>query len=163
MNAMYYVKSITSTFLTVLLLILCGCASTGSSSHKSVATDTETMTLEDHLRRINGVRIVGTGQAAKVFVGGTRGVSSVSRGMGTPESKKDLNLSDSDDRQPLFVVDGQKVGRNYPDVRDMFSRGEIKSVKLLSDAEAAQYGGQSGNGVIVITTNSASDNDNGSE
>lgn len=78
--------------------------------------------------------------------------------MGKPESNKDINLNDSDRRQPLFVVDGQKVGRNYPDVRDMFSPGEIASVKLLTDAQASQYGSQGGSGVIVITTQSAKNN-----
>jgi len=45
----------------------------------------------------------------------------------------------------------------------MFSRGEIKSVKLLSDSEASQYGGQSGYGVIEITTKSAARNEEQAE
>jgi outer membrane cobalamin receptor len=72
--------------------------------------------------------------------------------MGKPSSKTDINMGDSNDRQPLFVIDGQKVGRNYPDVRDMVTTGQIKSVRLLKDSEASQYGSQSGFGVIEIIT-----------
>jgi len=135
-----------------------GCATSGSSSQESSAPEDETWTLEEHLRRINGVQIIGSGDYAKVVLRGSQGISSVSRGMGEPDSKKDINLGDSDERQPLFVVNDQKVGRNYPDVRDMFSPGEIASVKLLTDSQAAQYGSQGGNGVIVITTKSAENN-----
>ena len=139
-----------------LLVALAGCSTSGSTSQsgKSVASEAErgSMTLEDHLRRINGVSIQGSGDYAKVFVGGARGVSNVSRGMGPPDDKTDRNLGDSNQRQPLFVVDGQKAGRDYPSIRDMFSPGEIKSVRLLSDSEASQYGSEGGHGVIVIST-----------
>ncbi len=148
-------KTILYTTMFAALLITTGCATTGSTGQKSTAPEDETWTLEEHLRRINGVQIMGSGDYAKVILRGSQGISSISRGMGEPEDKKDINLNDSDERQPLFVVNGQKVGRNYPDVRDMFSPGEIASVKLLTDSQAAQYGSQGGNGVIVITTKSA--------
>lgn len=151
-------RSILYTTVIAILLIATGCATSGSSSQKTTAPEDETWTLEEHLRRINGVQVMGSGDYAKVILRGSQGISNISRGMGEPEDKKDINLNDSDERQPLFVVDGQKVGRNYPDVRDMFSPGEIASVKLLTDAQAAQYGSQGGNGVIVITTKSAEKN-----
>lgn len=158
---MGYLKS---GFLWVFLIVLVtvmGCSTSGSTSQssKSVASENEreSMTLEDHLRRINGVSIQGSGDYAKVFVGGARGVSNVSRGMGSPDDKTDINMGDSDQRQPLFVVDGQKAGRNYPSVRDMFSPGEIKSVRLLSDSEASQYGNEGGSGVIAISTEADSE------
>lgn len=152
---MDYLRSLLISALVITLLAVAGCATSGSSGKKSTAPEDETWTLEEHLRRINGVQIMGSGDYAKVILRGSQGISSVSRGMGEPEDKKDINLGDSDERQPLFVVDGQKVGRNYPNVRDMFSPGEIATVKLLTDSQAAQYGSQAGNGVIVITTKSA--------
>lgn len=155
---MKYAKSIFNVLLIALLFITFGCATSGSSSQKSTAPEDATLTLEDHLRRINGVRIMGNGDYAKVLIRGGGGISSVSRGMGEPESKKDINLGDSDERQPLFVVDGQKVGRNYPNVRDMFGPGDIASVELLSKSEASQYGSQGGSGVILIKTKAAQNN-----
>ncbi len=56
------------------------------------------------------------------------------------------------------MVDGQKVGRDYPNVAQMFSPGEIKSVRLLPESEASQYGSQSGYGVIEIITKAAASN-----
>lgn len=139
------------------LFLMLGCASSSSTSQsdqKSVAEGSEYMTLEDHLRRINGVRISGSGDYAKVVLR-PRGFSNASRGMGAPDDKTDMNLGDSDDRQPLFVVDGQKAGRNYPRVKEMFSEGEIKSVQLLPESEASQYGSEGGFGVIKIVTKSS--------
>lgn len=155
---MKYAKSVFNVLLIALLFISFGCATSGSSSQKSTAPEDATLTLEDHLRRINGVQITGSGDYAKITLRGGGGISSVSRGMGEPESKKDMNLSDSDERQPLFVVDGQKVGRNYPDIRDMFGPGDIASVELLTKSKASQYGSEGGSGVIVITTKAAQNN-----
>jgi len=142
----------------IAMLLLAGCGSSGNMGQQSSSSSTgdEYMTLADHLRRINGVTISGSGNHAKVMLRGTRGISTVSRGLGTPENKTNLNLRDDDDqKQPLFVLDGQKVGRSYPDVRDMLAPGQIKSVKLLSASEASRYGSESGYGVIEITTRSS--------
>ena len=142
----------------VAALFAAGCASGGSSIKRASSGD-EYMTLEDHLRRINGVTIMGSGKNAKVMLRGTRGISTISHDISSqnrPDRKTDLRLNDSDARQPLFVVDGQKIGRDYPDVRDMLAPGEIKSVKLLKASEATRYGSQSGHGVIEITTRSDS-------
>jgi len=65
-----------------------GCATSGSSSQESSAPEDETWTLEEHLRRINGVQIIGSGDYAKVVLRGSQGISCVSRGMGEPDSKK---------------------------------------------------------------------------
>ncbi|WP_445664449.1 TonB-dependent receptor plug domain-containing protein [Fodinibius sp. AD559] len=154
---MEFVNKGIKLIIVASLLMMAGCATSSTTNQKSTAgTDgTENMTLEDHLRRINGVQVTGSGDYAKVMLR-PRGFSGASRGA-TSSGKGDLAVGDSDQRQPLFVVDGQKVGRNYPNVAQMFSPGEIKSVRLLSESEASQYGGQSGYGVIEIVTKAASD------
>lgn len=161
---MNYLKAGIPLIFLGLLVALTGCSTSGNTSQSTQSAseeERESMTLDDHLQRINGVTIQGSGDYAKVFVGGARGVSNVSRGMGTPEDKTDINMGDSNQRQPLFVVDGQKAGRDYSNVRDMFSPGEIKSVRLLSDSEASQYGSEGGHGVIAISTKEkADDGDN---
>ncbi len=40
-------------------------------------------------------------------------------------------------------------------VAEMLSEGEIRSVRLLPESEASQYGSQGGNGVIEIITKAA--------
>ncbi|WP_441001207.1 TonB-dependent receptor [Fodinibius sp. SL11] len=141
--------------LVASLLLMVGCATSSTSQRSTAGTDgTENMTLEDHLRRINGVQINGSGDYAKVVLR-PRGFSGVSRGK-TSDRKGEYAFGDSDQRQPLFVVDGQKVGRNFPNVADMFSPGEIKSVRLVPESEASQYGSEGGQGVIEIVTKSAS-------
>lgn len=154
---MTYLNQGIKLLIVAALLVMTGCATSSTSNKSSTeGTDgTEYMTLEDHLRRLNGVRISGSGDYAKVILR-PRGISGASRGMGSPESKSDINMGDSDQRQPLFVVDGQKVGRDYSSVAEMFSEGEIKSVRLIPESEAAQYGSEGGNGVIEIITNTAS-------
>lgn len=142
------------------LLVMTGCATSSTTNQSSTAgtEGTDTMTLEDHLRRINGVQVTGSGDYAKVRLR-PRGISGASRGMEWSGNKGDLAVGDSDKRQPLFVVDGQKVGRDYPNVAQMFSPGEIKSVRLLPESEASQYGSQAGYGVIeIITKASANSN-----
>ncbi|MDR3219284.1 MAG: TonB-dependent receptor [Dysgonamonadaceae bacterium] len=75
--------------------------------------------------------------------GGADGGSTIRiRGIGT--------LSGSTD--PLFVVDGVRVGSNA----DFLNPWDIKSVEILKDASAtAIYGSQGANGVIMITTHKA--------
>lgn len=155
---MRYLNNVTKLLLVTIVVLIAGCGTSGNMEQQraSASSGNEYMTLEDHLRRINGVRIVGSGNNTKVILRGTRGISTVSRGLGTPESKTNLNLRDSDQRQPLFVLDGNKIGRDYSDVKDMLAPGEISTVKLLTASEASRYGSESGNGVIEITTKSGS-------
>jgi hypothetical protein len=154
----YFRNGIKLLFVALLLVTTaCGSGSSVKQSNKTDGTDgSDYMTLEDHLRRINGVRVTGSGDYAKVVLR-PRGISGVSRGVSS-SSKGDPGFGDSNQRQPLFVVDGQVIGQDYPTVRDMFAQGEIKSVKLLPESEASQYGSQSGYGVIEITTNSDDSN-----
>ncbi|MEL7832729.1 hypothetical protein [Fodinibius sp. Rm-B-1B1-1] len=155
---MTYLNQGIKLLVIAALLVMTGCATSSTSNQSSVeGTDgTEYMTLEDHIRRLNGVRISGSGDYAKVILR-PRGMSNASRGVSS-SGKGDPGLGDSDQRQPLFVIDGQKAGRNYPSVADMFSEGEIKSVRLLPESEASQYGSEGGHGVIEIITNVAADN-----
>lgn len=154
---MEFFKKGIKLIVVVSMLMMTGCATSSSSQKSTAGTDgTENMTLQDHLRRINGVQITGSGDYAKVVMR-PRGISGVSRGE-TSSGKGDLALGDSDKRQPLFVVDGQKVGRDYPNVAQMFSPGEIKSVRLLPESEASQYGSEGGHGVIEIVTKAESNN-----
>ncbi|PAU94744.1 hypothetical protein CK503_04520 [Aliifodinibius salipaludis] len=118
--------------LCVLLLGSIGCATTSQHSQAIESQDNTTYwTLEDFLRRANGVQLNGSGNDIQVIIRGHKSISN-------PFS------------QPLFIVDGQKAGRNYYRVSSMFARGEINSVKVLPPGASAQYGMQGHYGVIEI-------------
>lgn len=121
-----------STLALVLILIVGGCASSGSTSESSM--DTQQMTLREHLERNSQVTVTGRYANTRVSI---RGEGSLS----------------NPGQQPLFVVDGQKWGRSFYDVASKFTRGQIESVKVLVGAGANMYGSEGGNGVIVIKTN----------
>ncbi len=126
-----------SVVLLLCLLIASGCASSGTTSQQSTTQNTSIVnywTLEDFLRRANGVQIIDRGGELQVTI---RGNSSI----GNPGN------------QPLYVVDGQKAGRSFSRVSSMFSRGEIISVKILPAGAASQYGMEGNYGVILITSN----------
>ena|SRR5680860_463890 len=121
-----------SAIALALILMVIGCASSGSSTQSS--NDTENMTLREHLERHNEVTLSGRYANTRVAI---RGEGSLS----------------NPGQQPLFVVDGQKMGRNFYDVASKLTRGQIESVKVLVGAGANMYGSEGGNGVIVIKTN----------
>ncbi|MEL7833129.1 TonB-dependent receptor plug domain-containing protein [Fodinibius sp. Rm-B-1B1-1] len=121
-----------SIALCLLLLGSLGCASTSQQSQKHSTTDhTNYWTLEDFLRRANGVHLNGSGNDIQIIIRGQRSINN-------PLA------------QPLFVVDGQKAGRNYAYVASMFGPGDIISVTVLSAGASSQYGMEGNYGVIEI-------------
>jgi outer membrane cobalamin receptor len=121
--------------IIVGLLIINGCSSSGTVSQKTIkeSNPENNWTLKDHLRRKAGVRIMGTGADTRVII---RGESSTA----------------NPTNQPLFVIDGQKVGHSFANVNDMLFRGEIQFVEVLPPSRSAQYGMEGHFGVIVIHT-----------
>ncbi|MDB4949034.1 MAG: TonB-dependent outer membrane protein SusC/RagA [Gemmatimonadetes bacterium] len=93
--------------------------------------DRKVATVEEALRgRVPGVDIISTGEPG-------RGSQVVIRGQNFLGSSA-----------PLYVVDGMYTGSN-PNLNP----DDIESIQVLKDASAAaQYGAQSANGVVVITT-----------
>lgn len=136
------------SILTLLFisLIFAGCTATESVTETSVdaeqneelqqdradnfATD-ETYyyrDLSDYLERIPGVNVSGNSVTI-------RGVNSFTSGI-----------------EPLFVIDGQAVGQNYLQVKNMINVRDIDYVRALKGSDAAIYGVRGGNGVILIVT-----------
>ena len=105
-----------------------------SGSNNSInpnKTAPSNLSLADMLRKISGVTVTGNGNNAKVIV---RGASSFGA------------------NDPLYVVNGVSVGNNYAMVANSINTNEITSLRALKGAEAAIYGTQGGNGVILIRT-----------
>lgn len=134
-------KKYVSLSLLVMLGILTfavGCSTSGETvsqqqQEKENYNTQETWTLRDHLRRVTGVRLTGSKGSTRVII---RGESSV------------VNTGN----QPLFTIDGQKVGRNFSSVNGMLSEGEITSVEVLPPSRATLYGMEGNYGVIRIYT-----------
>lgn len=128
--------------LSSLLIISIGCASNQSVSKSDTDItekhSTNYWTLEDFLRRANGVQLSGTQGNMQVIIRGHSSINSSS--------------------QPLYVIDGQKAGRNFSQVSNMFSRGDIVSVKVLPASAASQYGIEGSFGVIEIESKYALNN-----
>ena len=130
-------------FIVILLIsttgLLAGCASSGSqrSSGGSQGEITDpSLTLADYLRRYSSVRVQGSGRNVQVFVRGS-------------------NNSVTGTNAPLFVVDGQRVGRQYSTVAGIVNVRDIASIDVLKGTEASsRYGMEGSNGVIVIRTKS---------
>ncbi len=130
------------TILVGLFLIgtMVGCASTGKTTgdtnseveNKSTSSE-EHLTLEDHLRRLGGVRVSGSGSNIQVTIRGKMSVS-------------------NPDEQPLFVLNGREIGHSYSRVSEMVSTHVIKSVEAIPASRASNYGLKGGAGVIEIVT-----------
>ncbi|HKK43980.1 MAG TPA: TonB-dependent receptor plug domain-containing protein [Balneolaceae bacterium] len=124
-------------FLIVLLSV--GCATsretsgTAKASTSEVKVDNPSTSLADYLKRVPGVEVFETGSTAQITIRGTVSV------YGNPT--------------PLFVVDGNRYGRDFSDVKNAVPVDMIKSVRVLKGVEASSaYGMEGGAGVIVIKT-----------
>lgn len=131
---------LTGTLVIASLIAFTGCSTSQKASQASGESVTATSgtgywTLEDYLRRINGVQVRGSGNDIYLSI---RGPNSI----GNP------------DAQPLFIVNGQKVGRDYSFVSGLFSPGEIQSVRVLPASQTNMYGMEGNYGVILIQTKS---------
>lgn len=120
--------------LFVSLLISVGCASSGSTSGSEQigsAYNTNYWTLEDFLRRASSVQLHGQGDNIRVTIRGNNS-------LGNPGN------------QPLYIVDGQKAGRDFAQVSSMFAEGDIISVIVHPAGSSSRYGMEGNYGVIVI-------------
>ncbi len=88
----------------------------------------EVLTLEDYLRRIPGLMVSSGGVRVR---GGS---------------------SSLQNNQPLFIVDGVRMGHSLDRVSQMINVAEIDDLSVLKDvSETSFYGASGSNGVIVIT------------
>ncbi len=97
----------------------------------------ESLPLYQYLRRFPGIQVTGSGDNVLVMV----------RGGG---------MSDFGGNEPLYVIDGARIGNSYAQAAAAVSVNDIKSVTVLKDAASTSaYGLAGANGVIIIKTRSA--------
>ncbi len=125
----------------VCILIVSGCISSGGATagnssdpnQVNVNGNNSQLSLADYLAKVPGVNVYGSGSNVKIQI---RGVNSFRDGA----------------TRPLFVVDGQRVGKSYQEVLGYVNVQNINSVKVLKGSDAALYGLEGGSGVIEIVT-----------
>lgn len=109
-----------------------------TGSYSSIENPEQSISLADHLRRVSGVQVVGSGNNAKVTI---RGIHSF-----------------YGDNEPLFVVNGQPLAGGLSTASQTVPVANIKSIRVLKNAEdIGFYGVRGANGVIEITMKSAGD------
>lgn len=72
---------------------------------------------------------------------------------GVPVLMKATNsISNFDNGEPLYILNGQIIGNSFRSINQLVDNYNVKSVKILSGADASTYGSQGAKGVIKITT-----------
>ncbi len=126
---------------SLFLFLTLGCTGSKSTADSSASErdsgtelsgDRSAYDLVDYLVRIPGVHVQGGGHNVSVTI---RGPNSVMFST-----------------QPLYVVNGQILGRDFSRAKNAVQMHEIERVRVLRGNDAAIYGFQGANGVIVIQT-----------
>lgn len=72
---------------------------------------------------------------------------------GVPVLAKTSNsFSSSGTQEPLYILDGYEIGNSFASLNEVVKSFNVKTVKVLSSADANMYGTRAANGVIVVTT-----------
>lgn len=117
---------------TLLSIFILGCYSAPINQNSNRVYSS----LTEYLQTIPGIQITGNDNNGHVRL----------TGMGTQTTQ----VSDT---SPLFVIDGQQVGRSLPRLAGILNPNDIRRVKLLRSADQTSFYGINGaNGVIEITT-----------
>jgi TonB-dependent SusC/RagA subfamily outer membrane receptor len=101
-------------------------------------TNSPTSQLVDYMRKLPGVMVRGSHPNVSVMI----------RGVKTSDGNT----------EPLYVLDNVPMGNNYAQVAGIVDVTRIKKVSVLKGAQAAIYGTQGSNGVIIITMKTPSAN-----
>jgi TonB-dependent SusC/RagA subfamily outer membrane receptor len=136
----HIMKTILPLIFISISIILFSCSTSRDANQdqinleptSSIQDPDPSVTLEQHLQKVPGVMVHGSGQNARIRI---RGISSLNSG-----------------NDPLFVVNGQSMSGGFAAVRNSIAVGEIKSIKVLKNpSEVGFYGVRGANGVIEIT------------
>lgn len=67
-------------------------------------------------------------------------------------SKTSNSFSSSATQEPLYILDGYELGNSFSSLNEAVKSFNVKTIKVLSSADANRYGTRAANGVIVVTT-----------
>lgn len=133
------------TFFIIIFLFSCKTSKEASKNEGNDITVTvtedepnkvspvdRTVSLADHLRKLSGVVVRGSGSDAMVYV--RSGASSLTQS-----------------GEPLYVVNGQPFNGGFQDLSNAIDVNLIHSIQVLKNAsDTSFYGMRGANGVILI-------------
>ena len=123
--------------LIVFLLFLFSCNSTKSPINsnteiETVSNDRTDISLLDRIRKKGGVVI-------------RNGIPFINRANNT------FNVAGN--QEPLYILNSQNMGNSFKSINQLVDSFNVNSIEILTGPDAAGYGSQASNGVIIITTN----------
>lgn len=133
----------TVLWLALSAIFFFSCGTAKMSTENSDGSNSKNTTglydsLADHLRKYPGVEV-------REF-GGNDGEVLIRGGSNTI----------TQDKRPLFVINGSIVGRSYKSANSAIDPNNIKRIRIKKSlAETNRYGKDGVNGVIEITTNNS--------
>ncbi|MDX1667027.1 MAG: TonB-dependent receptor plug domain-containing protein [Saprospiraceae bacterium] len=138
---MYNRISFMMAVLALVLVTACSTQQKQSGDQKievkdanSIRVDAQYLPLYQYLRRLPGVRVMGSGDNVRVSV---RGASN----------------TENAENDPLYVLDGVPLGHDYSSLERAVEPIDIDNVSVLKGSEAiAAYGLRGSNGVIIVDT-----------
>ncbi|WP_396636005.1 TonB-dependent receptor plug domain-containing protein [Maribacter sp. R77961] len=131
-------KNVSLLLMIITLLIFNSC---GSSKSKNT-TKSE---LEQELNEKN--------RGAVSLLTRVIQLPGIVRRNGRPVINKTANsILASATEEPLYILDSYIVGSSFSSVNQLVDSFNVKTIEILSDAAAAEYGARAANGVIKITT-----------
>lgn len=131
-------KKLTSyILLTGMWLALAACSTTdqASGSRPDNTKDySQYNNMVQVLQSVQGLRVMGTGSDARVFMSGYNSVSATQK-------------------EPLYVVDGVPVTSSLSQLNLLITPVQVKKVRTIRGTQAtSRYGDQGLFGVVLITT-----------
>ncbi|WP_282074765.1 TonB-dependent receptor [Maribacter aquivivus] len=123
---------------SIAILLLCSCGPAKSTTKDKSSLDTElreknraNLSLLQRIRQKPGVVLQNN----------------------VPILNKTTNSFDSGGNQePLYVLNNQIIGNSFHSVNELIDSYNVKKIVVLSGADAAGYGTQASNGVILFNT-----------
>lgn len=124
-----------------VLLFLTGCASSGpagggeQADSNTIEIHNPSLSLADYIRRAGGVSVHNVDGRTHIKIRGNASFNSTS--------------------EPLFVLDGVRMGNDYDRVENLVPLNFIQSIQVLKGSEASsRFGMAASSGAIIITTKS---------
>ncbi len=130
-------KKISLLLLVFFSILAISCGSTKNTSVVKTDLDKElieknkgNISLLDRIRKKPGIVIRG----------------------GVPIVNKASNSFSAGNPEPLYVLNSYVVGSSFRSVNQLVDSFNVKEIKVLSGADASEYGSRGAKGVIIIIT-----------
>ncbi len=131
-------KKLTNHILLAgIIIVLSGCTATDQANQDKLQNGKDYSQYNNMLQvlqSVQGLRVMGTGSDARVFMSGYNSVNATQK-------------------EPLYVVDGVPVTSSLSQLNLLITPVQVKKVRTIRGTQAtSRYGDQGLFGVVLITT-----------